>query len=396
MSGPTRVAPALVYLLPRYDANSAEHTYHLEGFLRKLGSIIPLRVLVESVCGTLPDDFPGQPLRSRHVAIRFLEELMRFTIAGMRGTRAFYVHYSYTAAIAAAIAARLTGGRSYYWNCGMYAEFAPPPGAPISRRLREWGNRALLETCARWSTVLVTGTPRMADYYARHARIPRNKICVLPNFIDLERFGSMDRRAARATLGIPERETVLLYLHRVSPRKGAHYLPALATALAVRHGPLRLIVAGDGPYLPILRKQAEEAPSAVRFDFRGWVPNRDAPIFFHAADLFLMPSEEEGFPRVLLEAMAAGCPFIAFEVGGVMDIIASDQRDCIALVQDADDFSRRCGIALKDASLREKWAAAGKRQVNCFTEERILAAFKKMITGECLGWSTFTKPEDLT
>jgi glycosyltransferase involved in cell wall biosynthesis len=385
--------PTLLYLLPRFDADSAEHTYHLQGFLRKLDQKISMHVLVESVKGLLPVDIPIQPLRSRNLAFRFIEELARFTVAGMRGTRAFYVHYSYTAGIAAAIAARLTGGRSYYWNCGMYAEFTPPRSAPFSQRLREWWNRTLLEICVRWSTHLVTGTPRMAEYYAFHARIPQEKICVLPNFIDRERFAQVDRKAARAALGIPESETVLLYLHRVAPRKGAHYLPDLAAKLAARFGPLRLIVAGDGPYLPTLRQQAEVAPRNVRFDFRGWVPNRDVPVYFQAADLFLMPSEEEGFPRVLLEAMAAGCPFVAFDVGGVLDIIAPDQLDCVVPPRDSEDFARRCEIALKDSTLREKWSAAGKRRVAVFSQERVLSAFLKMTTGEKLNWQAFTQPD---
>jgi glycosyltransferase involved in cell wall biosynthesis len=394
MSALSGATPKVLYILPRYNANSVEHTYHLYGFLQKLQSRLPLKVIVETLSGPSPEGLSLQPLRIRQPLFRFFEELFRLMLAGLRGTRIFYVHYSYTAGIAAAIASRLTGGRSYYWNCGLYAQFTPPRGAPLQQRLREWGNRYLLEKCARWNTRLVTGTPRMAEYYSRHACVPRARICVLPNFVDADRFQLPGRKQARALLGIPEDETMLLFLHRVAPRKGAHYLPALAARLAAETGPLRLIVAGDGPYLPVLRRRAQRESGGASFDFRGWVPNREVPQYFHAADLFLMPSEEEGFPRVLLEAMAAGCPFVAFDVGGVRDILSAEQADCIALAQDVEDFTERCINALRDPEVRKRWTHAGKRHAAVFSEEKVLAAFLGMIAGEQLDWEKFVAAGD--
>jgi glycosyltransferase involved in cell wall biosynthesis len=386
LSPPQAHAPLLLYLLPRYNQDSAEHVYHLYGFLRELRTKLAVDVWVEDLQGAPPADLPMRALRFRQPLLRFAEELWRCLRAGWDGECAFYVHYSYTAGLAAAIAARLTGGKAYYWNCGMYAEFTPPRGAPLPQRLREGWNRGLLEACVRWSTHLVTGTPRMAEYYARNAKVDRAKILVLPNFVEAERFRSVGRQAARAALGIPEQQSVFLFLHRVAPRKGAYYLPALAARIKRSFGPARIVVAGDGPYLPILRERARQEGLADMFDFRGWVPNRETPLFFRAADLFIMPSDEEGFPRVLLEAMAAECAFVAFDVGGVRDILAPDQMGCLVPARDKEEFARRCIAALRDQPVREQWIQAGRIQAALFSQERVVTAFRRMIEGEPPDW----------
>jgi glycosyltransferase involved in cell wall biosynthesis len=386
MTGAER--PRLLYLLPRYDAESPEHFYHLYGFLKKLRERIPMEILVERVSGQIPEDLPMRPLRIRFPALRMIEELVRFFHARIRGIKIFYVHYSYTGAIAASIVARLTGGIAYYWNCSMYLKFLPGPGAAWRERMQSNSNRSLLELSIRWTTYLVTGTPRMAEYYAEHAGIPMKKIRVLPNFVDLQRFRTGERISAREALRIDASRKVVLFLHRVAPRKGAQYLPDIVTRLG--RGPFTIIVAGDGPYLPVLRSLVRQEGLEPVFDFRGWVPNHEVPIYFHAADLYIMPSEEEGFPRVLLEAMACGCPFVAYDVGGVRDILSPEQADCAVEFRNLDAFVGRCARVLTDPALAEGLRRAGQEQVKQFSEERVLEEFVRMMEGRIPDWGVFS------
>jgi glycosyltransferase involved in cell wall biosynthesis len=386
-------APRLLYVLPRYDADSAEHVYHLYGFLCALQTKISLSVVVENLRGVPPADLPMAKMRFRNPIFRFLEELICLIQAGVQGTRIFYVHYSYPAGMAAAIAARLTGGVSYYWNCGLFAEFSPPRNAPLRRRFGEWLNRWLLKLCVKSNTFLVTGTPGMGAYYSQHSGVPLSKIRIMPNFVEVGRFQAISRSASRKALGIPEAQTVLLYLHRVVPRKGAHYLPAIALRLTRELGPVRILVAGDGPYLPILRQRVRQEGVGDCFDFRGWIPNRDVPAYFRAADLFLMPSDEEGFPRVLLESMAAECPFVAFDVGGVRDILSAEQLDCVVPARDVDGFTRRCFESLKDSSARAQYIRAGRDRAARFSQEHVQRAFLQMLDGEPLDWASFLAEE---
>jgi glycosyltransferase involved in cell wall biosynthesis len=387
----TTASPALLYLLPRYDPESPEHVYHLYGFLKKLQKRVPLEILVERSAGALPADLPMRALRITRPVFRLVEEFVRILSARRRGIRTFYVHYSYTGAIAAALVARLFGGRVFYWNCSLYKELRLPASAPGMERLRQRLQERLLETSIRMSTHLVTGTPRVAEYYARHVGIPLSKIRLLPNFTDVARFQTVTRAKARRKLGLDPNQKVVLFLHRVAPRKGAHFLPEIAQRVLAKTAAV-FLVAGGGPYLTELKIGVERDGLAESFDFRGWVPNRDVPLYFRAADLYVMPSQEEGFPRVLLETMAAGCPFVAFDVGGVRDILPKALNECVVERGNARAFSEKCAQALKDAGLRGKWAASGEQQAPLFSEDRVLEAFLRMIAGQALEWTAFLAP----
>ncbi len=382
-------SPRLLYILPRYDSNSPEHIYHLYGFLRKLQNRIPLEVIVERVSGESPPDLRMRPLWIRTPALRWIEEGIRFFLARLRGIKTFYVHYSYTGVIAASIVVRLLGGRVFYWSCSLYKEFRFAADAPTGERIRQRVNEWLLETSVRACTHLVTGTPRVADYYVREVGIPAGKIRLLPNFTDAERFRSVTRNDARKKLKLPHGRKIALFLHRVAPRKGAHFLPEIARRIMKEAGPITFLIAGGGPYLEELRWRIDADNLGAYFDFRGWVPNKDVPDYFRAADLYLMPSVEEGFPRVLLEAMAAGCPFVAFDVGGVRDILPPSLMECIVPPRDTDAFARRSARALKDAALRGGWSRIGENRAALFSEDRVLEAFLRMIDGQALDWDAF-------
>jgi glycosyltransferase involved in cell wall biosynthesis len=381
--------PSLLYLLPRYDADSPEHFYHLYDFLKKMQARIPLEVVVERASGALPRDLPMRLLRIRFPLLRLAEECFLFLGARMRGVRDFYIHYSYTGAIAASIVTRLCGGRVYYWSCSLYKEFPLPKNASWGARFRDAANLWLLETSVRSCTHLVTGTPRVAEYYVRRAGIPPGKIRLLPNFVDPERFRAVCREDARKQLHLDPDRKVALFLHRVARRKGAHYLPEIAEQVQREAGPVTFLIAGGGPYLEELQRRVREAHLEASFDFRGWVPNREAPLYYRAADLYLMPSEEEGFPRVLLEAMAADCPFLAFDIGGVRDIIAPEQEACAIPDGGVSAFAAACAGALRDPARLEAWRRAGRERVERFSENRVLEAFARMLAGEALDWESF-------
>ena len=127
----------LAFLLPRYDPGSPEHFFHLYGFLERVAKQLDLTVVVER----MPKDavWTGpvrvHRLRSPSAGLRFFEELLWFASARLHGIRRFYVHYSLSGGLAASLVTQLlSGGETYYWNCGMYRMFAPG-------REANWGER---------------------------------------------------------------------------------------------------------------------------------------------------------------------------------------------------------------------------------------------------------------
>ena len=137
--------------------------------------------------------------------------------------------------------------------------------------------------------------------------------------VDRERFRPGDRDAARRALSIDTGERILLFVGNLLPVKGPDLL---LDALALVPSDRRWTVAwlGDGPMRDALEARAHAAGLAPQMRFVGRVPNDALPTWYRAADLIVLPSRSEGIPNVLLEAMACGTPFRAFDVGGVAEV----------------------------------------------------------------------------
>jgi len=135
-------------------------------------------------------------------------------------------------------------------------------------------------------------------------------------WIDQERFKPMDKAACRQATGIPDRFTVL-FVGRLIPVKGVELLLEVARQLP----DVQFAFAGDGPLQERLAQAARQMPNVV---FVGKVPNESLPPYYNAADLLCVPSQyEEGFGRILIEALACGCPVVASNRGGIPEAVDS-------------------------------------------------------------------------
>lgn len=183
----------------------------------------------------------------------------------------------------------------------------------VYNRLDRWSLR-------RADLVITTCRP-FARTLARHGVHP-SRIEVVHNAAP--RAASLSREEARGALDVSGR-TVVLGAGRLSREKGFDVLiDALARMDAVTRGRLLLLVAGDGPERERLRRRAASLDVPVRFDGHA----TDMSRYYAAADVFVLPSRSEGSPNVLIEAMAAGCPIVATQVGGVPELV----DDCSALI----------------------------------------------------------------
>jgi glycosyltransferase involved in cell wall biosynthesis len=206
----------------------------------------------------------------------------------------------------------------------------------------------------------------------------------MPNWVDLRRFENLpDKATIRAELGWPSNRRVILFLHRVVERKGAHLIVPIAQEVIARsEGKLQftLVVAGSGPYEATLSKDIEAAGLRDTVRLVGGVPNRDAIRYFAAADVYMVPSTEEGFPRTLLEAMAAGCPFATTDVGGVPDILKPPQTECMVPVGDVAGMAEVIIRILSDDHWRQELIATGRQVVQGYSEEEVVGQFLTMVT----------------
>jgi len=146
-----------------------------------------------------------------------------------------------------------------------------------------------------------------------------DKITVLRNGVDLELFHPEDRTAARAKFAVSR--FVLASVGNLIPEKGHHLV--IEALREIRDA--ELLIAGGGPEDSRLRALAASLDVSDRVKFLGVLPQRDLCSLYSAADCLVLASAREGWPNVLLEAMACGTAVMASAVGGVAEIVSSPE-----------------------------------------------------------------------
>ena len=148
--------------------------------------------------------------------------------------------------------------------------------------------------------------------------VPRGRITTPPTWVDLERFHPFpDRTAARRSFGIPEDAFVAVFVGRLKPIKG---LPIL-WELAARRPDVHFLVVGTGELEEEVRNAAQRLPN---FHFAGYRDNAELAPCYGAADVFVLPSQREGFPRTAVEAIACGLPVILPDMEGIRAVIRGE------------------------------------------------------------------------
>lgn len=156
--------------------------------------------------------------------------------------------------------------------------------------------------------------------------VPEKKLRVIYNGIDPETFKPIPRETARAKLGIRYENPVLLFVGNLLPVKNPHFLLRVFALLNERRAqsgsaPAKLQIVGQGPLEGSLRKEASALASQEHIEFLGRLASNEIALRMNASDVFCLTSENEGFPNVLLEAMACGLRIVSTDVGGISEKI---------------------------------------------------------------------------
>jgi L-malate glycosyltransferase len=150
----------------------------------------------------------------------------------------------------------------------------------------------------------------------------------------------------------------ILVVTRMLERKGVQYV---LDSLAESPVEPEVHIVGDGPFLPELRRKAEELHSPARF--WGWLDNRSPQLreLYQSAGIFVFPSEAENFPIVLLEAMAAGLAIITTEGTGCAEVVGD--AGLLVPVRDSKAISLALRRLIDNPELRRSLGAAARRRI---------------------------------
>ena len=206
-------------------------------------------------------------------------------------------------------------------------------------------------------------------------RVVSDKSHVVYIGLDGRRFAPADPERVcllRKQLGL-EGSTVLLTVSRLVPRKGHdQVLKALARIPAV-HPTVHYLIAGSGPNETNLRRMVIELGLEPCVSFVGHVPEESLNDYYDLADIYVMPSREEGetvegFGLAFIEAGARGLPVIGGRHGGVPEAVLDGKTGYLVDALDSNDLSRRIAELLEKPTLRRKLGEQGrKRALEDFT-----------------------------
>ncbi len=226
---------------------------------------------------------------------------------------------------------------------------------------------------------LVTSTAQeAADVIALYDADP-GRVQVIAPGVDLDRFGPGDQRAARARIGLPADAVVLLFVGRIQPLKAPHILLRAAARLVADEPELRrrlqVVVVGAPSGTGLEHPQALQTLAAdlgieslVRF--QPPVPADRLADYYRAADVSVVPSYNESFGLVALEAQACGLPVVAASVGGLTTAVDDGHSGLLVAGHDPADYAAVVRRILDEPGLRTALAAGGVRHAGGFTWDR--------------------------
>lgn len=228
---------------------------------------------------------------------------------------------------------------------------------------------------------LVTGTPIVAKHYAKEFKIPIAKIRIMPNWVNTDRLNptQFDRGKLREQFNFSKVDKVILFVHRLAARKGADMIPNIVSKVVSKIQGVKFIIIGEGPLKSKIEKETTKMKLENNVLLKGAVPNKDVVKYFAVSDVFIMPSREEGFPRVLIEAMAMGVPFVATDVGGIADILTENQKEYMIPSGNWSLFADKVVELLENGDRRRKMVEEGLLNISNYSLKRVSKIFQEEI-----------------
>jgi glycosyltransferase involved in cell wall biosynthesis len=196
----------------------------------------------------------------------------------------------------------------------------------------------------------------MRGEISSYFQCPRDKIDVIPNGVDTTRFDVLDGQDFshfRNMYALPDEE-IVFNVGRVVYEKGVQVLVQAMPLILAQHSSAKVIVAGKGSELDSLRSLAWSLDVGEKILFTGFISDEDRDRLFKLADCAVFPSLYEPFGIVALEAMAAKCPVVVSEVGGLQDVV--DHAETGITVYPDNPESLAWGIV--HTLQHPKWSAA--------------------------------------
>lgn len=228
---------------------------------------------------------------------------------------------------------------------------------------------------------IMTNSILVKNQIMRHYRVASEKITVIYNSVDTDRFNPAVKNAFRSRMrnqfGLGPGHRLILFMGNDFQRKGLALL--LEAVASIKDAGIRVLVAGSdaaGPY----RRLSGQAGIADKIFFVGHHPHPEA--LYGAADLFVLPTRYDAFANVCLEAMACGTPVITTRSNGAAEIIRNQNDGYVLDTWQAEELAARIRMALYDDGQRSIGERAAS-QASTFTMAHYMQAVQSLYEQVC-------------
>ena len=231
--------------------------------------------------------------------------------------------------------------------------------------------------CTRRCTRVASVGPGQEKIALETDVAPKEKLALIENAVEAERYGRVAKRDARESLGLPQDAPVVGNVARLVPQKGCRTF-VRAAALAAREAEgARFVMVGGGPLARSVRELAGELGLGEKLIMLGH--REDVERVYPAFDVFVLSSIYEGLPYVILEAMASSLPVVATRIPGSEDLVRDGETGLLARPDDARDIAGKVLSLLRDADARARMGRRGRRMVEeSYTVQRFIDAHAEL------------------
>jgi teichuronic acid biosynthesis glycosyltransferase TuaC len=192
--------------------------------------------------------------------------------------------------------------------------------------------------------------------------INENKVIVVPNGVDTEKFKPAGKENSRKLLNLPLDKNIILFVGALRSIKGVDYLIEAAKNFVDSNTELYLVGRDDG-LKKSLKKMAQDFKITDFIKFIGPVNHEDIPLWISASDILVLPSLSEGRPNVVLEALACEVPVVATDVGGIPELIINGETGYLVPAKNPLELSEKVNKLLGDENQREKMGKFGRKSI---------------------------------
>lgn len=191
-----------------------------------------------------------------------------------------------------------------------------------------------------------------------------SQIVVLPNGVDFQLYSEY----ATESHTIPDKGPVqLVSVGNLRPEKGQAYLIDAVHLLRERGLSVVLTIIGEGACRPYLEGLIASRGLKDVVRLAGNVPNREIPGYLSHSHIFILSSVSEGFPLVLLEAMASGLPIVASRIGGISEIISSEENGLLVEPENPGEIADAIELLIQNRARVEEMSQKNRKKASLYS-----------------------------